>query len=432
MRAMSAKKQTMFLCLVNAVVRALGLGMRVMLSRMVGAEIVGLSELASGAHMLLIAPLTSGLPLAVSRLTAKEKGDNQALPLIAGRTLVKWVSLAIIPVFLMLSPQIAALLGDRRVLPSLFFSAPCLMILGYSAVYNGYCFGTERVFAPAWSELIEQITRITVCFTLLYALPHLTAPWKAAVPVLGTMLAELAGLCFVVIALKIPNMQGRDASRYIKPLVRLSLPTTGTRLMNTGLRSFNAVMIPLRLQASGLPAAEATARFGMLSGMVLPVALLPCVFTGALGVVAIPKLSKAENDARVLRKLTALFIGSCLLVGAAGAAVIYALAPVLSVTLYRQPELTSLFRLSAPLVLLTSVSHITSSIVAGLGKQKNAFAGVILASALTAMCNWLLTGIPPLRLKGAMIALGIGQVVTLLWNLAIVIRHIRSLRHVVD
>lgn len=64
MKAVGAKKQTVFLTGVNAVVRALGLLMRVMLSRLLGAEIMGIAELAQGVHMLAITPLTSGLPLA--------------------------------------------------------------------------------------------------------------------------------------------------------------------------------------------------------------------------------------------------------------------------------------------------------------------------------------------------------------------------------
>ena len=50
MKAVGAKKQTVFLTGVNAVVRALGLLMRVMLSRLLGAEIMGIAELAPPSH----------------------------------------------------------------------------------------------------------------------------------------------------------------------------------------------------------------------------------------------------------------------------------------------------------------------------------------------------------------------------------------------
>ena len=61
MKAVGAKKQTVFLTGVNAVVRALGLMMRVMLSRLLGAEIMGIAELAQSVHMLAITPLAAAL-----------------------------------------------------------------------------------------------------------------------------------------------------------------------------------------------------------------------------------------------------------------------------------------------------------------------------------------------------------------------------------
>lgn len=78
MKAVGAKKQTVFLTGVNAVVRALGLLLRVMLSRLLGAEIMGIAELAQGVHMLAITPLTSGLPLAISRMTARAPKGRKA------------------------------------------------------------------------------------------------------------------------------------------------------------------------------------------------------------------------------------------------------------------------------------------------------------------------------------------------------------------
>ena len=77
MKAVGAKKQTVFLTGVNAVVRALGLLMRVMLSRLLGAEIMGIAELAQGVHMLAITPLTSGLPLAISRMRQRTKSKSR-------------------------------------------------------------------------------------------------------------------------------------------------------------------------------------------------------------------------------------------------------------------------------------------------------------------------------------------------------------------
>ena len=114
-----AKRQTIFLTAVNAIVRALGLFLRVLLSRFLGAEIMGIAELAQGVHMLAITPLTSGLPMAISRMTARAKDTDKQKPLLAGIALVRIASAMLIPALLLFSPLIARWMGDIRVLPSL-------------------------------------------------------------------------------------------------------------------------------------------------------------------------------------------------------------------------------------------------------------------------------------------------------------------------
>ena len=312
MKAAGAKKQTLFLTGVNALVRAMGLLLRVLLSRFMGAEIMGIAELAQGVHMLAITPLTSGLPMAISRMTARAPAGDRRKPLLAGISMVRTASVVLIPALLLLSPVIARWMGDVRVLPSLWFSAPCILILGYSAAFNGYCYGMERSLEPALSELIEQAARLLLSLALLTALSRLTAAWLAAVPVVATMLAELIGLAFVLLRLRIPLNGSAEAASWREPVLRLAAPATFSRVVQTLLRSLTAILIPLRLQASGLPAAEATSRLGMLNGMVMPILMLPCVFTSALSMVALPRIARAEDDPGELRRLLATCLASCL------------------------------------------------------------------------------------------------------------------------
>ena len=383
MKAVGAKKQTVFLTGVNAVVRALGLMMRVMLSRLLGAEIMGIAELAQSVHMLAITPLTSGLPMAISRMTARAPEDEKQKPLLAGIFLVRVASVALIPALLLFSPLAARWMGDVRVLPSLWFSAPCILILGYSAAFNGYCYGMERSLEPALSELIEQTARLALSFVLVTGLSRLTAAWLAAVPVAATMLAEILGLFFVVSRLRISLRGAAKAAAWREPVLRLAAPATCSRLVQTLFRSLTAILIPIRLQASGLSAAEATSRLGMLNGMVTPILMLPCVFTSALSMVALPRIAKAEDNPRELRRLLLTCLASCLPVSLACTALVFAAAPFLANTVYRTAELTSLFRAGAPLTALFALSHLSGSVTTALGQQKRSMYGAVVVSGTT-------------------------------------------------
>ncbi|MBQ7455702.1 MAG: oligosaccharide flippase family protein, partial [Clostridia bacterium] len=77
MKTRSLRCQAAVLSLVGALVRALGFLLHVAMSRLLGAEALGVAELAHSAHMLAVTPVTAGLPAAVSRVTAR-RGDGAA------------------------------------------------------------------------------------------------------------------------------------------------------------------------------------------------------------------------------------------------------------------------------------------------------------------------------------------------------------------
>ncbi len=425
MRTQNAKQQTLLLAGVNAIVRALGLYMRVHLSRLLGAEIMGIAELCSGVHMLAITPLTSGLPLAVSRMTAKASQKDKELPLMAGLLLVQKASVVLIPLLLLGSPLLAGFMRDPRVLPSIWLSAPCILILGYSAVYNGYCYGMEKSWVPAMSELLEQVVRFALSIALILWLTQLTTPWLAALPVVATTVAEMAGLGLVLLLLKLPLQHRELAKPLQKPVFRLAAPTTATRLINTGLRSLTAILIPLRLQVSGLAPAEATSRLGMLNGMVMPIVMLPFIFTSALSMVALPRLAKAEKNRAELKRLLLVCFGAALLVGLLSWGIIHWAAPLLSLRVYRMAELAPLFRLSGPLALLAAVGHVAMSVIAALGQQKRSMVGTLVTSVVSLVLTYLWTALPEYRLQGVIWAQSIAQLAMLLWNLAILWKSLR-------
>jgi len=410
----------------NGIVRFLGMLMRIVLSRLMGAEIMGITELSQSVHMLAITPLTSGLPLAVSRLTAKAAPRERTKPLEAGIAIVRTVSLIMIPLMILLSPLLARMAGDLRVLPSLWFSAPCILILGYSAVYNGYCYGTEQSGLPAWSELIEQTARLLLAFVILTTLRRLSAPWMAAVPVFSTMAAEIIGLFFVIGMLKLPQSESAELSRWTRPILQLALPTTAARLVTTMLRALESIILPKRLMASGLIRSEALSRLGMLNGMVMPLTLLPCIFTSALSMVLVPRIAKEENDPQALKKLLFMSFLCCGFAGLLGYGALFISAPLFANLIFRLPELTEWLRMASPLALIFPFAHVTGSVLASLGQQKRAVLGSIPVSILTLALTWLLCAQPALRQKGVIIAQGAGQIILLLWNLLVLLLWFRK------
>ena len=421
MAKQTIKEQAVLLTIANTIVRAMGFVMRVIFSRLLGSEIMGIMELGSSVHMLAIAPATAGLPLAVSRLTAKAAPNKKEEALYAGKRLVRLLSLIWIPLYLLLTPFIARLLGDDRTFPSLLMSAPCILVLGYSAAYNGYCYGMNNAWPPAISELTEQTLRFLIAVLMIKALPNLSAAWSASVPAFATAVSEAAGVILVILMLRLPKPLGKPMTQIQKQVVRLALPPTATRLVSTTLRSLNAMLIPFRLKVSGLNMIEATSRFGMLTGMVMPVVMLPSVFTGSLAMLATPALAARENNPKALKAISMQLLAAAFVVGIACGVLMYTIAPWIAISVYRLPELAPLIRYLCPAVLLMSLQQVLSGMIAGLGRQKQALYGTLAGACVTLAASWFLTGMADMRLYGAALSMMVGQGVGLVWCLTLLI-----------
>jgi len=111
-------------------------------------------------------------------------------------------------------------------------------------------------------------------------------------------------------------------------------------------------------------------------------------------------------------------LGLCLaalLPSAAICCILIALAaPFLSVRLYRLAELTSLFRVCAPMALLFSLNHLTGSVLSALGLQKQSMYASSRVAVITLFLTWCWAGDPKLRLTGVVMAQYAGQLFSLL------------------
>lgn len=422
-------RQTLFLSCSHFVVRAVGFVMRIWLSRELGAQAMGLVELAQSAQMLLITPVVSGLPAAVSRMCAQRKGREQTRVLTSGALLALGVSLPVAVLAFLLREPLALWLGDLRTLPALVVYLPCIPILGVSCAFNGYYYGTGRPVPPALSELLEQIVRFVLCVRLVGLLRAFPLTLRSAIPALASLAGETAGLLFMLLIAALAALGGcaRRASgahapasssgAILREMLALALPLTGMKLVTSLMRTVSSALIPVRLRISGLSAAEAIGRFGMLHGMMMPVLMLPSFVTCSLSMVASPELSRRQAEGKPLGRLTRRVLLATLLIGLPAMAAVWLFAPLFAGPIYRQAELLPLLRFACPLVPVLALCHVTGGLMNGLGLQGQSLRIALFSNLLSLLLMYVLAALPQLRLWGAVIAMAAGNLLTLGLNL---------------
>jgi len=425
-------RQTLFLSCSHFAVRAVGFVMRIWLSRELGAQAMGLVELAQSAQMLLITPVVSGLPAAVSRMSAQRKGREQTRVLQSGVLLSLLVSLPVMALAFLLREPLALWLGDLRTLPALIVYLPCIPILGVSCAFNGYYYGTGRSVPPALSELLEQIVRFLLCVRLVSLLRGFPLTLRSAIPALASLAGETVGLVFMLLVIALAALRrgappeepgvARKGS-LLSEMVSLALPLTGMKLVTSLMRTASAALVPARLQVSGLTAAESISRFGMLHGMMMPVLMLPSFITCSLSMVASPELSRRQAEGKPLGRLTRRVLLATLLIGLPAMAAVWLFAPLFAGPLYRQAELLPLLRVCCPLVPVLALCHVTGGLMNGLGLQGKSLRIALVSNFLSLLLMVALAALPGLRLWGAVLAMAAGNVLTLLLNLRVLRAH---------
>lgn len=383
------KGQALVSALFAAVTRGMGFVLRLWMSSLLGAQVMGMAEMAGGVQQLLCTPLIGGLPLALSRLTAMEAEHEKGCAFYVARRMALRRGAAMAVLCVAGAPFFARALGDMRLTLVLMCFAPALPVISVCCALDGYAFGTGRALFPALSEWMEQGVRMLVFWMLAAHLPALRLPLKAAAPVWCGLVGELAGLLVMLLALRGCARKCPHEEIVRKKLDNMSLPLLGSRMGMSLFRSANALLLPRLLMMKGFTAAQSASQLGLLQGMVMPLLFLPGIFTGALASLGGPRMAalRGQKVRRLARKLSFF----ALLAGAMGSVLLSAGASVIGERMYHQPALAPLIRFMAPGCMIFALTHIFSAMLTGLGRQKALLARQMAAGCASLVMTLVLT-----------------------------------------
>ena len=150
--------------------RTLGFLFRIFLSRTIGAEGVGVYQIAFSIFMVLETIVSSGLPLVISKRTANKaslndkKGENSVI--CAGLVIGITTSIILCSVVLIFKNLFANLFTDQRCLSILLILMPTLVFSTVYSVLRGNLWGNKKFFLVSFTEFFEQVVR--VMFSVLF------------------------------------------------------------------------------------------------------------------------------------------------------------------------------------------------------------------------------------------------------------------------
>ncbi len=386
-------KNTFLLSFLSILERALGFFYRIVLARLLGAEGLGVYQIAVSHFFVLRTLGGGGIPVTLSRTVAKERAIHQktagSSALSAALILSLCITLPLTLFFLLFSGKIAAFQADATLLKILVASLP--FACAYAAI-KGFFWGNKEFLAPALFEFFEEIF-MTALGTAILILAGTFTPAQGALFAAIAMSASCLFSCIVALfALWKRKIKFHSPKEYFKPIFLSSLPITAVRSGTTLVGSAVAVLLPAMLVKAGYTETQALAMFGVAAGMVMPLLTMPMTVIGALSTVLIPELSEA--NARKDDKKLATAIEKGLTFAALLACMLF---PVFSVVGYELGSIAyqntlagEMLEKSALLLLPMSLCMVAQSMVNSLGFEKQSFVFSCIGSAIFLLCIFLL------------------------------------------
>ena len=399
--------------------RFLGFLYRIVLSRLLGAEGLGLYQIALSLFGLFAVVGSGGIPITVSRIISKSKaehdfvGEHRAVG--AGIFSALLLTLPFCLIFGVFGGNFSFLFSDGRA-----FRVFRILLLGLSfssvyAVIRGHFWGNKEFLAPSILEIAEESVMVIAGVLLL---KNISSPlagaekaaWAVVVSYLFSFSASL--ILFFVKGGKIRSPKGT-----LKPMLSSALPITSVRASGSLVNSAVAILLPVMLIRAGADKTTAMKLFGVVSGMVLPVLFMPATVIGSIALVLVPELSedyyrgnRQRLQVNLERGLRFSLLVACFLIP-----FFYALGSDIGRLAFSNPTAGKMLQKSCLILLPMSLTMISTSMLNSMGFEKQTFFFFFFGAAALLICILTLPS-----LCGAyayLVGLGVSYVVTAACNL---------------
>ena len=384
-------RSTIILIIGGFITKILGMIIKIVMTRLIGAEGIGLYMLINPTFILFIAICTFGMPTAISKLVSEEKNSKKVLLSATSITIV-------IDIFLMLIIYLFGkfiaynLLHEPRVYKAIISISYVLPFISISSILRSYFFGKQRMYPHVISNIIEDIIRLItiVLFIPLYAVASLET--AVCFLVISNIASEIASiitlLCFIP---KRFSIQKNDFNNlYLKDITSISIPATFSRLIGCIGLFFEPIILTYFI--TNLNHTSIINEYGIINGYVFPIILLPSFFTSAISQALLPDISNysSKKNTNMVVKRIKQAISLSLLIGIP-ATLIFTITPQFPLQfLYKTSLGTNYLKVLAPICLLHYIQAPLTSSLQGLKKAPQAMygtlGGMILKNILLIIC----------------------------------------------
>lgn len=406
--------------IVGMIVKILGLLNRMLISRLLTDEGVGIYQMVMPTYLLLITLAQLGFPVAISKLISENniyhKHQNRAIVLNAVR--ISIINSAILITILIFSAKFLAvnLLNDERTFLPLLALTIFIPLVSFTSILRGYLQGYKNMSIPSIAQLIEQVFRITSCVILIIILLPISVELAVVGIIISLSIGELSSLIYMLYKIKNKRpwntfLFSRDEriidDNLTKDILSISIPSTGSRLIGSIAHFFEPIIFSIALMSIGYSNLEVTNIYGQITGYTLNLLLVPSFFSFALSQPLLPIIAEAyaERNHTKISHYFNLSIFLSFIIGLLFTIIVSLYPNDLMKLFFNTTEGTRFLIYMAPLFIIFYFQQPISSTLHALNKTKHAVISTFIGSALKLLLIYTLTSRENINVHGLNIAI---------------------------
>lgn len=412
----------LILTIAGIIVKFIGAGSRIYLSRLLGGEGIGLYQMAYPIYLLCLAVSSAGLPVAISIMVAEKNAVHDYL---GGQRVFRISLMALTATGLFFSALLyfganwlieSGIVRDPRAYWSLLALSPAILMATVLATLRGYFQGLQSMTPTAISQIIEQLFRVVIMIGLaVVLLPH-GLEFGAAGATFGAAPGAFVGI-LVLLWFYWKNrgwrremMDARDRTivqdttwQIIRRLLILAVPVSLANIMLPIVSNIDLFIVPRRLELAGFAVEEATALFGYLTGMATALVNMPTILTASLAASLVPVISEAvaRKNKDIIEKRTGVAMRIANIITVPSFVGMCVIATPISAMLYATPEAGPCIAVMSFGVFLLGVQQVTTGVLQGMGKTAIPFINMVVSAVVKILLSWNLTALPSWGILGA-------------------------------
>lgn len=412
-------KNVALITMFSVLTRLLGFLFRIFLSRTIGAQALGLYQVALSIFMVLLTVVSSGFTLIISRMTASYRVSSDKKAIGSLVTTSVFIGLAV-SVFLCLVILIFRnifqnIFTDQNCMNILIILLPSLIFSSIYSVFRGAMWGSDNYFGLCVSELLEQIVKIVVCVLVLAS--GMTALQNAMAVAWSFTLSCFVSALFVVLLYFFYGGKMSKPTKIYKKVIRQSAPITGVRVLSSFTQPLVALILPARLMATGYTLEQAMSIYGVALGMTFPLLFLPSALIGSLATALVPDISMAlvKNDNEHIEKRVKSSLMFAIFVSFMIVPVFIAIGDRIGLFLYDDALSGTLLQYSAWIMIPMGISNIASAILNSVGLEVKSFVNYVIGDVFMFLAIFILPQF--VGINALIIGMGLSAVISSTLNI---------------